>query len=130
RFRTNDVGGGEVRVDLGNPLAPTRPLSITIGPNGTGSGEMWLHNGTAGDHGALAPACGPLSGVDGAVLPADVEIDPPKIDNLHSRSSRGFAITLTIDPATAPGTYRGIVQVQGAEPVWMPLELVVPSVSS
>lgn len=130
RFRATDTGTGEVRVDLDGSLAPTRALAIEVGPDGDGAGEMWLHNGTTTDRGELVPQCGPLSGIDGTALTCDVGIDPPKIDGLPSRSSRGFAITVAVDPSTAPGTYRGIVQVQGADQVWMPLEVVVPTVSS
>lgn len=131
RFRVVDPGIGEVRVDLDGGLAPTRPLAIMLSPDGIGVGEMWLHNGTATDHDALVPTCGPLSGVDGTLLACAVEIDPPKIDELLSRSSRGFTITVTLDPATAPpGTYRALVQVDGAEPVWLPLEVVVPAVAA
>ena len=34
-------------------------------------------------------------------------------------------ITATTEPTVTPGTYRGVVQVGGAEAVWMPLEIVV-----
>lgn len=125
RFRVSDTAAGEVRVDLDGSLAPTRALAITVGADGTGSGEMWLHNGTAADHGQLVPQCGPLSGVDGTALACDLQIDPPKVDGLPARSSRGFAITVTLNQPAAPGTYRGIVQVRGADAVWMPLEVVV-----
>ena len=62
----------------------------------------------------------------GNVQEGNVEIDPAKIDGLPSRSSRGFVISVTADPSAVPGTYRGTVQVQGAEAVWMPIEIVVP----
>lgn len=130
RFRVVDPGAGEVRVDLDGDLAPTRALAIEIGPDRTGSGEMWLHNGTTADRSELVPTCGPLSAPDGAVLSCEVGIEPPKIDGLPSRSSRGFVITASVDPSAQPGRYRGIVQVGGADAVWMPLEIVVPAVSS
>jgi hypothetical protein len=126
RLRTTHAGSTQVRVDVDGRLAPTLALAIAVGADGNGSSEMWLHNGTTTDHGELVPRCGPLNEVDGTVLTCDVEIDPPKIDGLPSRSSRGFTITVAVDAATRSGTYRGIVQVQGAEPVWMPLEVVVP----
>lgn len=128
RFRTSDAGTTGVRVDVDGSLTPAQALAIPVGADGTGSGEMWLHNGTTTDHGELVPRCGPLSGIDGTTIPCDVEFDPPKVDGLPSRSIRGFAIAVTVEPTTPPGTYRGIVQVQGAEPVWMPLEVVVPAV--
>lgn len=122
--------GDGVQVGIDGSLAPVRPLMITVDSSGRGQGEMWLHNGTPDDHGELIPHCGPLSDEFGATLLHDAEIEPPKIDALMSRSSRGFAISIHVDPASAPGTYRGIVQVQGAAAVWMPIEVVVEVKSS
>jgi hypothetical protein len=129
RFRGADSGpaGDGVQIGIDGSLAPTRPLVISVGPSNLGAGEMWLHNGTSEDHGELAPRCGPLSDVHGNVLGGGVEIQPAKIVGLPSRSSRGFVISVVADPSTAPGTYRGTVQVLGAEAVWMPIEVVVPA---
>ena len=126
---TGPTGDG-VQVGIDGSLAPVRPLTITVDSAGHGHGEMWLHNGTPEDHGELIPHCGPLSDEFGATLVHDAEIEPPKIDALMSRSSRAFAISIHADPASAPGTYRGIVQVQGAAAVWMPIEVVVGVKSS
>lgn len=128
RFRGADAGpsGDGVRIGIDGSLAPARALVVSVGSTRHGQGEMWLHNGTAEDQGELVPRCGPLSDVHGNVLEGDVEIDPAKIDGLPSRSSRGFVISVTADPSAVPGTYRGTVQVQGAEAVWMPIEIVVP----
>lgn len=127
RFRGADAGpaGDGVQIGVDGSLAPSRPLVLSLGPSHRGQGEMWLHNGTSEDHGELVPRCGPLSDVQRNVLEGDVEIDPAKIDGLPSRSSRGFVISVVAEPSTPPGTYRGIVQVQGAEAVWMPIEVVV-----
>lgn len=122
--------GHGVQVGIGGNLAPVRPLTIAVGPDGHGAGEMWLHNGTTSDHGELVPHCGPLSDEYGLSLNCEAEIEPPKIDALPARSSRGFAIAIRVDPTIAPGTYRGIVQVRGAGAVWMPLEVVLPARSS
>jgi hypothetical protein len=129
RFRGADRGpaGDGVQIGIDGSFAPTRPLVISVGPSNHGQGEMWLHNGTAEDQGELVPRCGPLSDVHGHVLGDGVEIDPAKIDGLPSRSSRGFVISVAPDPTTPAGTYRGIMQVQGAEAVWMPIEVVVPA---
>jgi len=122
--------GDGVQLGIDGSLVPTRPLVVAIGPTGSGQGEMWLHNGTATDHGALVPQCGPLCDSDGNRLECEVEIDPPKIDDLPSRSSRGFAITVVADALAGPGTYRGVVQVGGAPAVWMPIEVTVPMLPS
>lgn len=132
RFRRAEAGpaGDGVQIDIDGSLAPTRPLVVSVGPTHHGQGEMWLHNGTSEDHGELVPRCGPLSDVHGHVLGGGVEIDPAKIDGLPSRSSRGFVLSVVVEASTTPGTYRGTVQVQGAEAVWMPIEVVVPARSS
>ncbi|HJR90041.1 MAG TPA: hypothetical protein VJ782_07810 [Aeromicrobium sp.] len=122
---SNPHGDG-VRVGIDGSLAPVRPLTISLDNGGHAQGEMWLHNGTPADHGALVPRCGPLCDSDGTRLECEVEIEPPKIDGLPSRSSRGFAITVAAEASAAPGTYRGVVQVGGAEAVWMPIEVTVP----
>lgn len=132
--RLGDAGAGRagegVRVGIDGSLVPTHPLTIVIDPDGHGRGEMWLHNGTPSEHGELVPHCGPLSDEYGQTLVADAELEPPKIDALPARSSRGFVISIGVDPASAPGTYRGVVQVRGASATWMPLEVVVPARAS
>jgi hypothetical protein len=126
-FQQFSTSGVQVGIDRSH--TPAHPLVIALERDGRGQGEMWLHNGTAVDQGALAPQCGALSDPDGNVLECDVDFDPPKIDGLPSRSSRGFVISISAESSPAPGCYRGIVQVRGAESVWMPLEVVVSAQS-
>lgn len=127
RFRAaeSDPDGVRVQVGVDGSLAPTQPLVIAVDAAGTGRAEMWLHNGTADAYGALVPHCGPLCDADGNRLECELEIDPPKIDGLPARSSRGFVLSIVAGGA-APGTYRGIVQVGGTAAVWMPVEVAVP----
>jgi hypothetical protein len=129
RLQGADVGSGGVgiRVGVDGSLTPSRPLTVAVDAAGRGQAEMWLHNGTADDPGELLPHCGPLCGLDGALLSCQLTIDPPTIDGLPPRSSRGFTIAVTADPASVPGTYRGLVQVRGAGAVWLPIEVVVPA---
>jgi hypothetical protein len=122
--------GDGVQVGIEGRLAPVQPLTVAVDSGGHGQGEMWLHNGTAADPGELIPHCGPLGDEYGVTLACETEIEPPKIDGLPSRSSRGFTISIRADPESSPGTYRGMVQVRGASAVWMPLEVVVPARSS
>jgi len=132
RLRGAAVGpaGDGVQVGIDGSLAPTHPLVIAADPGEHGQGEMWLHNGTTSDPGELIPHCGPLSDEYGATLACETEIEPPKIDGLPSRSSRGFVISVRADLEASPRTYRGIVQVRGAGAVWMPIEVVVRARSS
>jgi hypothetical protein len=133
--RTSDAfqrwqAAGQSRIDIDGSLDPAHPLAIALDGEGLGRAEMWLHNGTTEDQGELVPQCGPLSDGYGTVLECEVDIDPPKIDQLHTRSSRGFVISITTRTPAAPGTYRGIVQVRGAERVWMPIEVIVDAPTS
>jgi hypothetical protein len=127
RFQGAGVGptGEGVRVGVDGSLVPAQPLVVAVGPAGPGLGEMWLHNGTSDDYGQLVPHCGPLCDADGTPLDCDVTVDPPKVDGLPPKSSRGFTIAIATRTAPALGTYRGIIQVRGADAVWMPLEVVV-----
>lgn len=127
RFRTNETGpdGTGVQVGIEGGLVPSRPLTIAVGPEGQGSADMWLHNGTPDDHGPVTPRPGSLTGINGATLACEVTIDPPSIESLASKSSRGFAISVAVPSSTAAGVYRGIIQVEGADAVWMPLEVVL-----
>jgi hypothetical protein len=120
--------GVGVRIGVDGSLTPVKPLALTLDPTGQAEGEMWLHNGTAEDRGELVPHCGALCSLDGTPLTCVVAFDPPQADGLPSRSSRGFTISVVANASAAPGTYRGLVQVHGAEAVWLPLEVVVPEV--
>jgi hypothetical protein len=118
-------GGEGVRVGVDGSLVPAHPLIVVVGREGRGQGDMWLHNGTADDHGELVPQCGPLCDADGTALDCEVNVDPPRVDGLPPRSSRGFTIAVSVGGPAAPGTYRGVVQVRGADAVWMPIEVTV-----
>jgi hypothetical protein len=88
--------------------------------------EVWLHNGTAEDLGRLALHHGELRSHDGTALAAALRFDPAELDSLPARSSRGVVATVELLDATAPpGTYRGVVQVEGLPDAWLPVEVVV-----
>lgn len=127
RFQGAGVGpnGEGVRLGVDGSLVPAHPLVLSLDSARQGRGEMWLHNGTVDDHGELVPQCGPLCDAAGMQLDCDVTVDPPKVDGLPPKSSRGFTIAVAARADPIPGTYRGIVQIRGAETVWMPLEVVV-----
>jgi hypothetical protein len=127
---TAGPSGEGVQVGIDGSLAPTHPLAVVLEAGGIEQGEMWLHNGTPSDQGELVPQCGPLSDAYGNVLDCDVDINPPKIDGLPSRSSRGFVISVAAGSSAPAGTYRGVVQVRGADAVWMPIKVIVEARTS
>jgi hypothetical protein len=122
-----DGGGGAdvVQVDVEGGSVRGRPLSLATLPGAAATTEVWLHNGTAEVSGRLEPRCGALAAPDGRALDAVVTFDPPVLDSLLARSSRGVVLSVAVAAAAPPATYRGTVQVDGAPAVWLPLEVVV-----
>lgn len=91
-----------------------------------GSAEIWLHNGTGAPIGGLRLHCGDLRAHDGATVPtAAIRFDPPSLDELPARSSRGVVVEARVDGDVAPGTYRGVILVAGAPEVWLPIDVTV-----
>ncbi|MGH9113186.1 MAG: hypothetical protein ACRDZN_12970 [Acidimicrobiales bacterium] len=92
----------------------------------TASGEVWLHNGTGAPIAGLRPHSGELRAHDGATLPASaIGFDPPSLDELPARSSRGVVVEVRLGGGVAAGVYRGVVLVAGAPDVWLPLLVTV-----
>jgi hypothetical protein len=92
--------------------------------------EVWLHNGTAVSLGPIALQCGELRASDGAALTASIHFDPPVVDSLPARSSRGVAVSVAAATELSEGRYRGIIQADGAPQMWLPVEVVVTKVAS
>lgn len=125
-----------IDVEASGPVTPLR-LAVqrdTVPPTDTstgdasagGVGEVWLHNGADGERDDLRFHCGELRRHDGGVLPGQVVFDPPVVERLLPRSSRGVLVTVAdLDPAVEAGSYRGIVLVSGLPDVWLPIEVVV-----
>jgi hypothetical protein len=114
-----------VQVDVAGGSVQGRPLSLTTPAGTVATTEVWLHNGTADASGGLEPRCGPLDAPDGRTLDAVVRFDPPVLDSLLARSSRGLVLTVAVAADVPAATYRGTVQVDGAPAVWLPVEVVV-----
>ncbi len=111
----------------GTDIAP-RPLVLAVDETGAitvGGCEIWLHNGAAEPVGPLTVRCGDLQAPDGSVLGASLVAHPAAIDELPARSSRGISLSLEPHGVLSPGAHRGIVQVEGAGGVWLPVEVRV-----
>jgi hypothetical protein len=54
-----------------------------------------------------------------------VVCDPGRIDSLPGRSSRGVTVSVRRHGRVRAGTYRGLIQVEGAPDVWLAVEVIV-----
>jgi hypothetical protein len=116
-----DIGGG-------GPGAGLRLVVNESGEKPSDDAEVWLHNGTTTGFGPLSLRVGGLWSPGGTLLDATIECDPPCVDELPPRSSRGIVLSVAKDGAGAPlpaGVFRGVLQVDGAPDVWLPIEVVV-----
>ncbi len=120
--------GGPVWVDV---LTGRRSgtFALITGPTASATGELWLHNPSAHAVGPLRLDVGELRSPDGRSLPgAAVRLDPESVPELPARSSRGVSACFGPPHATDlphAGRYRGLLQVDGADAVAVPVELVI-----
>jgi len=114
-------------VDVGSGRS-AGSVEVEADPSGSTRthGEVWLHNHTGGPLGPVRLHAGELRSPDGLTIPsAAVRFDPPVVDELPERSSRGIGVSLGDDRPPAPGVYRGIIQAVGAPAVAITIELTV-----
>jgi hypothetical protein len=88
--------------------------------------ELWLRNPSADAVGPLRIDVADLRTVDGGSLPARcLRFDPEVMSELPARSARGVVVTLVVPVPLETGTYRGVLQIEGAPDVCLTLEAVV-----
>jgi len=93
--------------------------------------ELWLRNAQPCPVGPLRLSAGDLRAPDGTIVSSRcLRFDPPEAAGLPARSARGVVVTLCVEKPLEPGTYRGVVQAEGAPNLWITLELTVQSESS
>jgi len=129
---TADVGRGTVTGAVHLTVSADRPGEGPAGSNRplgrTGSAEVWLHNGTAEARSGLRLHSGALRAHDGSTLPASaLRFDPPSLDELPARSSRGVVVVADVAGGVPGGVYRGVLLVSGAPDVWLPIVVEVAS---
>jgi hypothetical protein len=91
-----------------------------------GSAEVWLHNGTSEPLLGLRLHVGDLRAHDGGTLRGSaLRFDPPSLDELPARSSRGVVVTAAVADGTPGGVFRGILLVKGVPDVWLPIVVTV-----
>jgi hypothetical protein len=90
--------------------------------------ELWLHNPSSHPVGPIRLSVGDLRASVGALLgPGRLRFDPPGVLDLPARSARGIVMTLSVGEPLEPGTYRGLLQADGAPNLWVTLEIAVRS---
>ncbi len=111
-------------IDVGAPPA-SAPLQLVCSAGEAPAGiEVWLHNPTGEDRSGLRVRVTAPTAHDGSALPDAAVTAVPELLDLPARSGRG--VQLTVDPGSAtPGTYRGLVLVEGLPDEWLPLEVQV-----
>lgn len=86
-----------------------------------------LHNGSSQAVRDLRLHCGDLRAHDRGTVPASsLSFDPPSLDELPTRTSRGIVVKADVSDETAAGAYSGVL-VEGAPDVWLPIVLTVKS---
>ena len=120
-----ESGPVTVSVDSTTVGAPVR--LVLEGPEQAESAaaEIWLHNGTSAAVGPLALCCGALTAPGGDVLDARVAFEPSEVLMLPPRSSRGVVVSVAASGRPGPGIYRGTIQADGAQALWLPVEVAV-----
>jgi hypothetical protein len=134
-FALADLGAGTatgsvrirvIRFDPHSADAAMSSPSATPADAPTGSAEVRLHNGTANPIYGLRVHCADLLAHDGTVFPASgVRFDPPLLDELPARSSRGVLVVAEVGEDVPLGVYRGVILVSGSPDVWLPFEVAV-----
>ncbi|KWX67571.1 hypothetical protein ASJ79_21350 [Mycobacterium sp. NAZ190054] len=117
-------GAAEPTLDLATATA-SGCVRLTATPNGAATSELWLRNSGSVDLGKIRLRCGGLLADHGATIGPEVTGFDPEIVPMPGRSSRGVTVQLELARQTAPGTYRGMVLVDGHPDVWLPLVLVL-----
>jgi hypothetical protein len=129
---TADVGRGTVTgvvdITVGGERSGEGPAGSDGQPGRMGSAEVWLHNGTADARPGLRLHTGDLRTHDGNTLPdSSLRFDPPSLDELPARSSRGVVVVADVADGLPDGVYRGVVLVAGAPDVWLPIVVTLAS---
>lgn len=103
------------------------PLTIDPVPSGgTAHGELWLHNRSGVAVADVRLHCGDLRAHDGWAISSDhIAFDPPHLDELPDRTSRGISIEIAVPEDAPPETYRGVVLASNMPGVWLPVEFTV-----
>lgn len=115
---------GAVVVDL-NADGHSQVAYLEVDSGGSGSVEVWLHNGAASDMEPMTLRCSDLLSHDGHTLKSTaVHIDPPHLV-MPGRCSRGVVVSVEVTADVRPGRYRGTLLAVAHPDVWLPIVVSV-----
>ncbi len=122
---TNGTGAAAAdRVDVGiHRPGPGCTLLVRPGSDA----ELWLHNGTDADVYDIRLSCSNLICPSGGTLKATtITFEPPVVDILPKRSSRGVLVRAARPPKgpRAAEPYRGVIVATGSPDLWVPVEVI------
>jgi hypothetical protein len=105
-------------------------VRVEVTPNGrdhSGTGELWLGNGTHAITGGLRLVSTDLISADGFIPAACVMLDPSLVEALAPGAATRVAVSIKIAPGASPGFYHGYVLVPELPGEALPLTLLVRS---
>ncbi len=93
----------------------TGPLRAVVAAGGAASAVCWLHNTSGAAAPPLRVHVGELRSTRGAVLGARIVVGPDTVARLEPGQSLGVTIEVRVPTDAVPGTYHGLVFVDGLE---------------
>ncbi len=111
----------------GGPAGTVRVEVTGSGGGGdrSGTGELWLANGTDATAGGVRLVSTDLVGADGRVAGACVVLEPAQVHSLAPGATTRVAVSIEVDAGTGPGHYHGYVLVPELPGEALPLTLLV-----
>jgi hypothetical protein len=106
---------------------PAGAVQVEIAAGGacSGTGELWLCNGTDTTSGGLSLLPTDLVNAGGCVPAVDVVLDPAVVDSLAPGATIRVSVSIKIEPATPPGFYHGYVLVPELPGEALPLTALI-----
>jgi hypothetical protein len=124
--RGTTTGAVHIQADADSGSPDNGGGGSTRGVRRRGSAEVWLHNGTPEPLLGLRLHAGDLRAHNGTTLPESaLRFDPPSLDELPGRSSRGVVVTAEVADGIPGGVFRGVLLVTGVPDVWLPIVVTV-----
>lgn len=128
RKRTDQPVVVDLTGELGRPA-----LRLLAGPNGQIDDHpvLWFHNPSSDPVGPFGLVCeGLRSSQGGRIQGRSIRFDPKELDSVPARSAREVSLSICGERGLEPGTYLGVVDVEGAPKVSVDLEIMVADRSS
>jgi hypothetical protein len=109
----------------GGPNGTVQIEIVCTADNHSGTGELWLGNGTDATAGALRLLPTALVSANGCVPAAGMVFDPAVVDCLAPGATTRVTVSIEIEPGTPSGYYHGYVLVPELPGEALPLTLLV-----